>query len=184
MIDDKVYDVALTYDDYRRMPEGERYELLEGDLQLTPAPSPLHQRVSRRIQAALNDHVEKHGLGEVFNAPIDVVLSHTTVVQPDVLFIARERAGIVGAESISAAPDLVIEILSPSSTMRDQVTKRRLYGRYGVREYWIVDPEARSIEVCVHSGRELVTHGVWQAGMEMESPLLEGFRLAVAPIFA
>lgn len=184
MTEERVFDVALTYDDYRRMPEGERYELLEGDLQMTPAPNPRHQRISRRIGVALNEHVEKHALGEVFHSPIDVVLSQTTVVQPDILFISRARSEIVGREAITAAPDLVVEILSPSSTERDRVTKRRLYGRFGVREYWIVDPEARSIEVCVHDGRELVTHGVWQEGMEAESPLLQGFRLAVRPIFA
>jgi len=182
--EERVFDVALTCDDYRRMPDGERCELLEGDLQETGAPTQRHQRIYRRVEVALNEHVEKHGPGEVFHAPIDVVLSHTTVLQPDILFISRARSRIVGREAITAAPDLIVEILSPSSAERDRITKRRLYSRYGVREYWIVDSEARSIEICVHDGRELVTHGVWPEATESESSLLQGFKLDLAELFA
>ena len=177
------FDIALTYDDYRRMPEGERYELIEGDLRRTPAPKTIHQRISRRIETALTDFVEKNRLGEVFHAPIDVVLSDTSVVQPDILFISAERAGIVEEDFIRGAPDLVIEILSPSTADRDRVSKRRLYARFGVKEYWIVDPDGRTAEVCMHTGRELATHQVYTADMRLESPVLKGVSLDLRRVF-
>lgn len=176
--------IKLTYDDYARMPEGERYELLEGDLQLTPAPSPRHQLVAQRIELALIHHVEGNGLGQVLDAPIDVVLSHTNVVQPDILFIRSDRLGIIGEKYIQGPPDLIVEVLSPSTRERDLVTKRRLYARFGVRELWLVDPDARTIEVCVHTGSDLTTHRMFQNDMRLTSPLLPGLEIELTRVFS
>lgn len=165
-------ELRLTYEDYCRMPPGERYELLEGDLRkMTPAPSVLHQKVSGGIEKALRQWVDGHSLGEVYDAPIDVVLSEHNVVQPDILY------------TIQGAPDLVVEILSPSTVELDRGTKRRLYARYGAREYWIVDPDGRSIEVTSHNGRELATVQVYPSGTTLASPLLKEFVLEIDWVF-
>ncbi|NPV78710.1 MAG: Uma2 family endonuclease [Firmicutes bacterium] len=177
-------DLRLTYADYCRMPSGERYELVEGDLRkMTPAPSVFHQKVSGRIEKALRHWVENRDLGEVYDAPIDVVLSEHNVVQPDILYVSLERLGIIKEAYIQGAPDLVVEILSPSTAELDRVTKRRIYGRYGVREFWIVDPDGHSIEVAAHNGRELATVQVYPPGTTLESPLLDGFRLEIDEVF-
>jgi len=173
----------LTYEDYCRMPSGNRYELVEGDIRMTPSPSVFHQRISRRIEKVLLEWVERHELGEVLHAPIDVVLSEHNVVQPDILYVARERLGIIKEANIQGAPDLVVEILSPSDAEWDRVTKRRVYARFGVREFWIVGPEGRNIEVCVFRDCELKTFQVYPPGTRLSSPLLNDFTLDVAEVF-
>ena len=140
--------VILTYADLCGMPDdGRRYELFEGEVYVTPAPRIVHQRISRNLELVLHSYVEQHGLGEVLYAPVDVILTDTTVVQPDLLYVSRPRLPIVREHGIVAAPDLVVEILSPSSSSRDRGIKRRLYERQGVAEYWIVDAEARAVDV-------------------------------------
>lgn len=179
-------DLRLTYHDYCQIPLGERdrYEIVEGELrQITPAPTVLHQKISGRIERALRLWVEDRGLGEVYDAPIDVVLGEHNVVQPDILYVSRERLGIVKEANIRGAPDLVVEILSPSTVEWDQGLKRRVYGRYGVREFWAVDPDGRSIELAAHDGRELATVQVYSLGTTLTSRLLAGFELEVKEVF-
>lgn len=180
----RVYDVPLTYEDYRLMPEGERYELIEWDLQMTPAPSPRHQLVVAAVEDALRHFVREHSLGTVLMAPVDVVLSETVVVQPDVLFIAQERLGLLQEECIRGAPDLVVEVLSPSSAKRDRLSKRRLYARFGVREYWMVDPIAKNVEVCLHDETDLRTVAVYPTGSTLASSVLPEFTLQTDTLFA
>jgi Uma2 family endonuclease len=140
--------VVLTYRDYEALPaDGRRYELHEGDLSVTPAPSPQHQEVSGRLYVLLAQHVEAERLGQVYYAPLDCILDDATVVQPDILFLDQSRVSLVSRRGIEGAPTLVVEILSPSTTLIDRSTKLRLYARYGVPYYWIVDSEARRIEV-------------------------------------
>lgn len=139
--------LKLTYQDYRLLPDdGKRYEILDGDLYVTPSPTARHQIVSANLLSALADHVRAHGLGKVLTAPLDVIFAEDTIAQPDLLFISNERLPIL-REWVHGAPDLVIEILSPGTQQRDRTLKRYLYARYGVRELWLVDPEARSVEV-------------------------------------
>jgi len=132
--------------------DGRRYELHEGGLSVTPAPSPRHQRVIRKLLVALNQHVEARGLGEVFVAPIDCILSDTTVVQPDIVYLESQRRAAVSARGIEGPPTLVVEIISPSTAEIDRRTKFQLYARHEVPYYWIVDPDARSIEGYVLTG--------------------------------
>lgn len=143
----------LDYDDYAAIPpDSNRYELLDGDLHVTPAPSPLHQRVSKRLQRVLEAYFEGGGRGEVFNAPIDLILTPHDVVQPD-LVVVTEAAQVSG-RGIEGAPALVIEVLSPSTRERDRTTKARRYATLGIRDYWLVDPEARRVECYrAESGR-------------------------------
>ncbi len=138
-------DVKFTYQDYLHLPEDKRYEILEGDLYVVPAPTVYHQQVSRNLGFVLVQLARGHKLGEILFAPCDVVLSKDTVVQPDILFIAAGRQGILGAAAIQGPPDLVIEILSEGTASRDLQIKRKLYAKYGVREYWIVEPIAKTI---------------------------------------
>ncbi|MBI4610415.1 MAG: Uma2 family endonuclease [Candidatus Rokubacteria bacterium] len=145
--------VILTYKDYEALPaDGRRYELHEGELSVTPAPSPAHQRVLRKLLMIVNPYVEAHGLGEVFVAPIDCILSDTTVTQPDIVYLESARLSAISARGIEGPPTLVIEILSPSTAQIDRGAKFQLYARHGVPHYWIVDLEARSIEAYSLSG--------------------------------
>jgi len=139
--------VVLTYADYAAIPnDGRRYELHEGELSVTPSPSPTHQRVVLNLAAMLREHVNSRGLGEVFVSPIDCILSQTTVVQPDVVYLDRPRLAAVSSRGIEGPPTLVVEVLSPSTVQIDRAVKLQLYARHGVVHYWIVDPDSRRIE--------------------------------------
>src|SRR5262245_14900245 len=139
-----------TYDDYARLPDdGYRYELVEGELFMSPSLVPFHQRVLLRLAMALEQHVRETGAGEVLVAPCDVVLGPGTVVEPDILFVSAAREAIVGPKHVTEAPDLVVEILSPSDPDHDRVRKFALYAQHGVREYWIVDLAERTVDVFV-----------------------------------
>jgi Uma2 family endonuclease len=131
------------------MPEdGKRYEAIDGDLYVTPAPKPRHGWIAYELVRALHPLLVRPGHGRVFFAPIGVEFPDTEEgVQPDILFIANERLDIIGEDWIRGAPDLVIEILSPSTAERDRTVKLKLYQRQGVGEYWIVDPETKTVEV-------------------------------------
>jgi Uma2 family endonuclease len=141
--------VVLTYEDYAALPnDGRRYEIHDGELSVTPTPTFRHQQVVARLLGMLRTHVEARDLGEVVPAPITVVLADTTIVEPDIVFIARERMSIVSARgTIDGAPTLAVEILSPSTARNDRGTKRQLFERYGVPYYWIVDHDACTIDV-------------------------------------
>lgn len=139
--------VILTYKDYEALPaDGRRYELHEGELSVTPAPSPQHQEVSLNLVVILHHYVKTQGLGKVLEAPIDCILSDTTIVQPDIVYIETARLPAISTRGIEGAPTLVVEILSPSTAQIDRSVKFQLYARYGVPYYWIADPDARSIE--------------------------------------
>ena len=140
---------SITWQDVQQMPDdGNRYEAIEGDLYMTPAPATRHQRVSKRLQYALDRILERPGLGEVFVAPYGVEFPATGEgVQPDILFVSRHRRDIIADAGIIGPPDLVVEILSPSTASRDRTIKLRLYERQGVREYWIVDPDQNTVDV-------------------------------------
>lgn len=134
--------IRLTYDDYCALPDdGRRYEILDGDLYMSPAPIPLHQRIVLNLAAELRWHVRSSKLGEVFVSPIDVLLSDYDIVQPDLVFVAREKRGIVSTTNIKGSPDLHVEVLSASNTQRDVSDKRSIYARCAVNWYWIVDPD-------------------------------------------
>ena len=175
--------IKRTYADYCRTPDDERYELLDGELVMVPAPSTGHQRIDTRLGALLHVFVNEKDLGEVFHAPFDVVLSETDVVQPDLLFISNERAYIITPANARGAPDLVVEILSPSTATRDRTFKRALYARYGVREYWLVDPDARTITVLLLDDGAFAEVAHYGAGQTLTSPTLAGFTANLDDIF-
>jgi Uma2 family endonuclease len=136
----------LGYADYARLPtgDGKRYEVLDGELYVTPAPSPLHQRLSKRLQRRLEDHFEGRGLAEIFNAPIDLILAPYDIVEPDLVVVANPAQ--IAERGIEGVPLLVAEVLSPSTRAQDRGIKRERHARLGVPHYWIVDPDAETLE--------------------------------------
>ena len=175
--------VKFTYHDYLLLSDDKRYEILEGDLYVVPAPSTSHQRISRNLEMALINYVRQNDLGEVFDAPYDVILSEENVVQPDLLFVCKQRSGIVGTENIQGPPDLVIEILSPGTKSKDLDIKRKLYAKYGIREYWTVDPAAKTLEISLWSEAGYQSAGVYPHTALVSSPLLPDLELPLAEIF-
>ena len=174
-----------TFDDWLRLPGDEfRYEIVEGELHVSPSPSTGHQFVVTSLIAAMHAHVRKHKLGAILTAPVGVRLpEQDTVVQPDVLFVARDRLGIIRDDIIDGAPDLVVEVLSPSNWIYDRTRKQKAYERAGVREYWIVDYRARTVDVLALDGGEFVQRGQYHDGDTVPSEVLPGLAISVADIF-
>ncbi len=175
--------VRFTYHDYLQLPEDKRYEILDGDLYVCPSPTVKHQRVSRNLQIALWQYVRAMGSGEVLNAPCDVILSDENVVQPDIFYVRKEHAGVIGEANIQGAPDLAVEILSRGNRNRDLEIKRKIYARFGVQEYWIVDPDAATIEVLIWNESGYVSVGVYGKTDRLSSSLLPDLDLPLGEIF-
>jgi Uma2 family endonuclease len=176
----------LTYKEYLALPElNRRYDIIDGELIVSPAPTPLHQRVSLNLTLKLGPFVLDHQLGEVFYAPVDILIQRDPLRtrQPDLLFIRVERVDIIGEDLIEGAPDLVIEILSPSNTRAEVGEKLRDYAAIGVNECWLVSPEARTVEILRLQDQEWVRQGIYGPGDVITSSLLSGFWLAVNEIF-
>ena len=176
--------VKITYQDYLQLPEDQRYEVLEGDLRRLPTPGTLHQQVLSNLYDVVRAFVKEHGLGRVYFAPVDVILDEDSVVQPDLLVILTEHLAIVKPEGVRGAPDLVVEVLSPHNAHRDRGIKRRLYGRYGVQEYWLVDPQERTVEITCQRNGDRETVSIATAGMSLQSRLLPNLTLSVDELFA
>lgn len=175
--------VKLTVEHYRMTPDDERWELLDGELvAMAPSPTRAHQRVAFNLALQLRAYVEREGIGEVFVAPFDVVLSETNVVQPDVIFVSNER-NISTPDNIWGAPDLVVEVVSPSSIGRDWRTKLDLYDEHGVREYWLADPDAQRVWVMARGENTLEEVGNYGSGDTLISPLLKDFAGNLAEVF-
>ena len=177
--------VPMTVREYRLLPEdGKRWELFEGDFLVTPAPTPLHQKVSRRLQHALMTQLEDTGLAEVIDAPIDIVFDDFNVLQPDIVIISSARTSMITERAVEGARDVVVEILSPSTRDRDRHMKFRLYERFRVREYWIIDPnhgflEAHRLEDTSYQLRE--RH---DRASTLRCPDFPTLQIPLAPIFA
>jgi Uma2 family endonuclease len=149
--------LVLTYRDYAALPDdGHRYELHDGALSVTPAPGTRHQHIIGELFAAVRQHVRARELGRVFIAPVDVILSDVTVLQPDLVYVDPTRAHLVTERGVEGPPTLVVEIISPSTGTIDRVTKAHLYARHGVPYFWLVDPTARTIEAFRLEGERYV----------------------------
>jgi Uma2 family endonuclease len=176
----------LTYEDFCTLPtDGKRHELVDGEHFMSPAPSLRHQGILGRLFVALQLFLREHPLGVAFIAPVDVVLSDFNVVEPDLVFVSAARAGTLTEANIQGAPDLVVEILSEPTRRHDLQTKRRLYERFGVREYWVVDPVLDTVMVFHLSGVRLERSAelTLEAGAVLASAVLPGFELPLAAIF-
>ena len=167
--------IKRTYADYLETSDDERYELLHGELVMAPAPREIHQSILGRLHIDMGVFLDEHNLGYIYFSPFDVVLSDENVVQPDLLFISNERAHIITPENIQGAPDLVVEILSPATAERDRNVKFELYAEHGVHEYWIVDPDARTITVFLLDEGAFEEVDTYSEGETLTSPMLTGF---------
>ena len=173
----------LTYEDYAKTPDDERWELIDGELVMVPSPRRAHQRNQIKLGSRMSFFAEENDLGEVYFAPFDVVLSETDTVQPDLLFVTKERLHIITEDNVHGAPDLVVEIRSPSTARQDWTVKRELYARHGVKEYWLVDPEAATIAVLLLDDGELKVAGVYGEDDTLTSRAMSGFNITLADIF-
>ena len=173
----------LTYADYLETADDERYELLSGALIRFPSSRERHQYVLGRLFLRLGAFIYGRNLGKVYCSPFDVVLSDTDVVQPDLLFVSNGRESIITPENIQGAPDLVVEILSPATAARDRTLKLDLYARHGVQEYWIVDPDAKTIMLLRRGESRFEVVGIYGEEQTLRSAMLAEFSVALQEIF-
>lgn len=176
---------AMTYDDYAAVSDGKRYELIHGELvEMAPAPNELHQRASMKLSyllmRRLEDHVDE---GFVYAAPIDVILDAQNSLQPDLVYISADREEIISRRGIDGAPDVVIEILSPSTRDRDLGVKMGLYFQHGVREYWIVDTDAQTLALYQRESNAFTLSHTFQANETLKSGVLPDFSVFVGEFF-
>lgn len=176
----------VTVNDLDAMPEdGNRYEVIEGELIVSRAPGLTHQSMSMNLAVNIKNFLSQNPIGEVWTTP-GVIFSEFSGVIPDIVFVSHERrAEIASGERITGAPDLVIEIVSPGvdNERRDRVAKRQLYGKYGVKEYWVVNPYKRTIEVYLLKGRTLRLKATYTEQDELVSSVLAAFTCKVEEIF-
>lgn len=176
-----------TYADYLSFPDdGNRYEIIGGDLFVSPTPVTKHQSVVAELLFVLIGYAKKHDAGVVLPAPTGVKLSNSDIVEPDILFVAKSRKSIIDKRGLNAAPDLVVEVLSPGTRKVDEERKRKLYDSFGVAEYWMADPDADSISVLRREGGKLVSVETLTAKNNdvLQSPLFPSLKILVAEIFA
>lgn len=174
-----------TIEDYMKTPDDIRYELIEGELLMTPSPITKHQRAVGKFYIKLDNYVTIHGLGEVFVCPYDVVLDNENVFEPDVIFVSNENSSIITEANIKGAPDFVIEVLSPSTAQRDILKKKRIYAEYGVKEYWIADPQEKRVELYIlHKKQFDLKKSYAQYDVDaIESVILQGLRIPLKEVF-
>lgn len=188
--DDKkhvVREQGLTYDDYAALDDGKRYELVDGQLELmSPSPSTIHQLVSFELQKKIDETCRNEYI--IFNAPIDLILSTKEVRQPDLVLVHRNRLNIVSRKGIEGVPDLVVEILSPSTLKRDKLDKLKTYAHFHIPEYWIVEPELGSLEQFVLKNDPTLKKGeyklinIYQGDESVTSPNLDCISFTIAEV--
>jgi len=175
-----------TYDDFLRLPDdGVRYEVIQGVLYMTNAPDPEHQYAVVKITTTLDVFVSAHQAGVVYAAPIEVHLPGIAQpVQPDICFIRQERRSIVGRKFIEGVPDLMVEVLSPSTARTDRRVKFDAYERAGAREYWIANPKTRTVEVYTLTPEGYDLHGEFGPGEYVTSPVLPDLKFLAESVFS
>ena len=171
-----------TYEEYYRLNDDQRYEIIDGDLLMAPAPDMWHQSWLGSLFRVLDAHIRKQNLGKLFVSSVDVVLSHENTVQPDLVFISTANLRIVQRRAIFGAPDLLVELISPSSVRRDRYDKKRLYATFGVKEYWIGDPANKALEILSLKEGRYQLHCVAEERGKLTSPVLSGLEFDLTDI--
>lgn len=162
----------LTYQDYLLLPDdGKRYEILEGELYMTPSPMTRHQLIAFRLSHVIGTYLEAHPIGTGLAAPCDVILSETDVVQPDLFIVLHGSVARITEKNVQGPPDLVVEILSPGTSARDRELKRKRYEHFKVREYWLVDPDGNSVEILALQADRFVRLNLVTPPASCTSPL-------------
>jgi Uma2 family endonuclease len=171
-----------TYEEYYRLDDEQRYEIINGELLMSPAPDTWHQDWLNQLNLLLTPFVKKKKLGRVFISPVDVVLDQENTVQPDLIFVASANVGIVQRRALFGVPDLLVEMVSPSSVRRDRYDKRELYARFGVKEYWIGDPANRAFEILTLAAGRYELHCSAEERGKVSSLLLKGFEFDLSEL--
>ncbi len=179
--------IVFTYADIEKLPEypeGPLVEIIGGEQYIVPSPDLNHQRISRKLESILLNFVEKSQLGEVFDAPVDVILSEEDVVVPDIIFVSSKNKGLLREKNIQGAPDLIVEILSENRN-RDLIYKKELYEKFGIKEYWIIDPGARSIFVYTLDPvkKRFSKVKTFQEGSILPVSVIAGLEIPVCSVF-
>lgn len=181
---------VMTAQEFKKLTFAEEsgefyYELIDGEIMKKQAPSPQHQEIKGNIYFALKTYTNKNKNGKVYDAPIDVFLNDTTVVQPDVLYISNERRNIIDeTDGIIGAPDLVVEVVSRNSVIRDRVSKRNIYEKSAILEYWIVDPQNEVVEIYTKENEQFVLFSALEdEGDVAKSKVIEGFEIKFEEVF-
>lgn len=173
----------FTYSKYLRLDDDKRYEVIDGELfDMSPAPTLKHQAFSRNLQRLIMDYVYGNKLGHVFNAPSDVRFDEHNVVQPDLIFVSTANENILTEQVVDGAPDLLVEILSPATFHHDQERKRDLYERFGVKEFWIVDPANEVVEIFVLKGGKYELFAFASQQGTVASNVLHGLTVSIDAI--
>jgi len=174
----------LTFEQFRQLPDdGKRYELVRGEVHLTPSPTTKHQLVLQRLFASLNSHLSKNPLGRMLIAPLDVRLGADTALQPDMRYVANAHVAIIQEDYIRGAPDLVVEILSPSTAAHDRATKLHLYAEAGVGEMWFIDPQAKTVELLKLQGNKYLVEAALAGRQTLTSTSFPGWELPLPDLF-
>ena len=179
--------VKLTYDDFVLFPDdGQRHELIDGEHYVTPSPNLKHQAIVRNLLTLMGPYLRDRRIGKVYAAPLDVVFSHFDVVEPDVLYVSEARRQVLTPQNVQGAPDLVVEVGSPGTRRRDEKLKHQLYERFGVSEYWVVDPDLDVVRVYrLAEGRYVrVQELSLDLGEVLATPLLPGLELPLSDLFS
>jgi Uma2 family endonuclease len=177
----------LTYEDYARLtpPDSGNFELHDGQIIHMASPTPLHQDIAGELYAAMLVFAKSNDLGKVYIAPLDTLFDRFNTFQPDVLFISKERLNIIGDKKIEAAPDLVVEVLSGGNTRKEMLHKRHTYEAYGVREYWLINPEKMTlVQYIFNQEEEEFEQQRYAFEDEIESAVMPGFRIKLSNLLA
>ncbi len=176
--------VKYSHQDLLSTPDDRnRYEIFEGELVVTPAPSLEHQTIVMNLSRLLSTHIVTNDLGKAWGAPVDVYFDEETVVQPDLLFVSKKRLSIIEKQRVNGAPDLIVEVLSPKTEDRDRGFKFRRYAQEGVQEYWLADPDKRVVEVYTLTRTGFELFGTFAGDEEVRSKILEGLRFPVSEVW-
>lgn len=171
-----------TVEDYQKLPESAPFQLIHGKLEYMPSPFDIHQRIALRLTLLLGAYIELNGLGALRFAPLDVHFDKDNVYQPDLLFISNERMHIL-QDFVYGAPDLIIEILSRSTADKDKNEKLETYGKFGVKEYWMIDPKEETVIVYLQKEHSLAFEGEYGKQDKLMGSVLKGFEMEVAKVF-
>jgi Uma2 family endonuclease len=174
----------LTFEQFRELPsDGKRYELVHGEVHFIPTPNTRHQFTLQNLALSLGPYARMNHLGEYLVAPLDVRLGEKTVLQPDLIYISNARAGIIQENWIEGAPDLAVEVLSPSTAGHDRATKLPIYASVGVPEVWFIDPKAKTVEVLTLQGAKYLVEATYAGHHVLTSNLFPGWKLPLAELF-
>ena len=172
-----------TVEDYERLGEGAPYQLIAGELIMTPSPGFFHQSISMNLSIVLGSFIKRHKVGTLLAAPLDVHLSDEDIYQPDLIFIRADKTRGIHTDKLRVIPDLVIEVLSPSTAYLDFTRKKEMYCARGVEEYWIINPEMETVEIMIKHGEIYQTESLLKNDAILESKMFPGFQMKIADIF-